>query len=261
MKEGGIVRTDGVVKTEGPTLIQSLQRGLRLMEAVGERGRVHPKDLARATGLALPTTYHLLRTLVHEGYLHRIDDGSYVLGDQLQLVASSGQDGVVAPRVRKILRRAREEWRASVYLAMYDDGEIRITEAVDSTRTPPMDAWVGMDVVAHATALGKCVLAGLPDEARRDYLARHPLEALTARTTVDTDRLERELARPVAVDREECFYGIACLAVPVAGEGKLGAIGLAFPSQRLQRVETTLPPSLVSVASQVSRVFMLTGAS
>ena len=63
-----------------PTLIQSVQRALHLMEAVADSdGRATAKELARRTGLALPTAYHLLRTLVHEGYLRRLDDGCYVL--------------------------------------------------------------------------------------------------------------------------------------------------------------------------------------
>lgn len=52
------------------TLIGSVQRAMRLLEAVaGHECGAPAKQLARETGLALPTTYHLLRTLVHEGYL------------------------------------------------------------------------------------------------------------------------------------------------------------------------------------------------
>ena len=46
----------------GPTLIQSVQRALRLLEVLAEHsGRARAKELARATGLPLATTYHLLR--------------------------------------------------------------------------------------------------------------------------------------------------------------------------------------------------------
>ena len=57
-------------QTTGPTLIQSVQRALRLLEMVAEfDGRAQAKELARAAGFTLPTTYHLLRTMTHEGYL------------------------------------------------------------------------------------------------------------------------------------------------------------------------------------------------
>jgi DNA-binding IclR family transcriptional regulator len=53
------------------------------MNAVGEHGPVHAKQLARSVGMPLPTTYHLLRTLLFDDYVARLDDGSYVLGERL----------------------------------------------------------------------------------------------------------------------------------------------------------------------------------
>jgi IclR family transcriptional regulator, acetate operon repressor len=77
--------------SDGPTLIQSVQRALRLLEVVAQHeGRAHAKELSRAAGLTLPTTYHLLRTLTHEGYLRRLDEGTYVLGDRLDVVLRDG---------------------------------------------------------------------------------------------------------------------------------------------------------------------------
>ncbi len=65
-------------------LIRSVQRALRLLEAASAHERGLPaKVLAREVGLALGTTYHLLRTLTFEGYLKRLPDGSYVLGDRV----------------------------------------------------------------------------------------------------------------------------------------------------------------------------------
>ncbi|WP_372509233.1 helix-turn-helix domain-containing protein [Actinomadura madurae] len=52
-------------------MVRSLQRGLQLMNAVGEQGPVHAKQLARHTGVPLATVYHLLRTLLHDRYVVR----------------------------------------------------------------------------------------------------------------------------------------------------------------------------------------------
>ncbi|WP_441245894.1 helix-turn-helix domain-containing protein [Kitasatospora sp. McL0602] len=63
-----------------PTLIASAQRALRLLEAVARYPRgATAKQLARDTGLALGTAYHLLRTLVHDRYLER-REGHYLTG-------------------------------------------------------------------------------------------------------------------------------------------------------------------------------------
>ncbi len=68
--------------TPEKTLVRSLQRGLHIINVVAEEGPLHAKQIARSMGLPLPTAYHLLRTLVHDNYLVRLDDGSYLLGDR-----------------------------------------------------------------------------------------------------------------------------------------------------------------------------------
>ena len=70
---------------ENQSMVRSLQRGLQLINAVGETGPAHAKQLARTTEMPLATAYHLLRTLLHDGYVARLDDGSYVLGSRLSL--------------------------------------------------------------------------------------------------------------------------------------------------------------------------------
>ncbi|MEB3034039.1 helix-turn-helix domain-containing protein [[Mycobacterium] nativiensis] len=64
------------------SLVKSLQRGLQIINIVAAEGPLHAKLVARTVELPLATTYHLLRTLVHDGYLVRLDDGSYVLGER-----------------------------------------------------------------------------------------------------------------------------------------------------------------------------------
>src|SRR5256885_17118685 len=69
-------------QTRTPTLIASVRRALHLMEAVaGHPSGAPAKRLARQVDLPLATVYHLLRTLAHQGYLIRTEDGMYVLGD------------------------------------------------------------------------------------------------------------------------------------------------------------------------------------
>lgn len=77
------------------SLVRSLQRGLQIMNVVAAGGPVNAKLVARAVGLSLPTAYHLLRTLVHDNYLVRLDDGTYVLGEMCRadLVATREASG------------------------------------------------------------------------------------------------------------------------------------------------------------------------
>lgn len=243
----------------GPTLIQSVQRALRLLEVVAERGgRARAKELARAAALPLPTTYHLLRTLAHEQYLQRLDDGCYVLGHRLDVVREHGTAARALANARPAMEWLRDELGGAVYLARHTDGEIVIVEIVDSPKTPRIELWVGVHDAAHATALGKSILGQLPPDSREDYLARHPLHDLTPHTVVDRRRLFERLPRPdaLAVDHEEYAVGVHCVAMPVSNPDGVGALGLVT-SRAAERDRDRLSRILQVGAERVARALTL----
>jgi DNA-binding IclR family transcriptional regulator len=220
------------------TLIASVQRALHLVDEIGEAARpLTAKSLARRTGLALPTTYHLLRTLVHEGYVVKVD-GGYVLGDRVAVLSEKSRGLACSARFRPVLRGLHDELRAAAYLSVLDDGEIVLVDVVDSPGAPRADLWVGFHAAAHATALGKAVLSTLDEESRRDYLSAHDLPDLTSRTVTDPRVLMRQLEEPApyALDREEYAVGTACVAVPVPSPTLTGAVAVSVPAQQVSRV-------------------------
>ncbi|WP_345355037.1 IclR family transcriptional regulator [Actinoallomurus liliacearum] len=231
-------------ETRRPTLIVSVQRALRLMEAVASHpGGAPAKQLARQVGLPLATTYHLLRTLVHEGYLVRTTEGAYLLGDRVDPLQDDRRAQDRVARIRVELRALRDELGVAAYFSLYEDGEIRVVEIADGPRTPRVDLSVGLSQTAHATAIGKCVLAQLPPLARRDHLSRHPLIGLTPHTITHQGELERRLDSPLALDREEYLLGTGCAAVPVtdaAGE-TVGAVAVSCSPAKLGKVEAFAP--------------------
>lgn len=247
---------------DGPTLITSVQRAFRLLEAVSAHENGAPaKQLARETGLPLATAYHLLRTLVHDGYLRKLDDGGFILGDRLQALHTTGREQALLGRVRPTLAALRDELTTAAYLTFYEDGEIRVAEIVDSPRAPRVDLWVGFEAAGHATALGKSVLRELDEDSRKDYLSRHPLTDLTPRTITDPPELLRRLdsspVAPAVTDLEEYSLGTVCVAVPVYSGGTLGSLGVSLPKDRLSRLEE-IRGRLIPTASRVTKGLSLT---
>jgi DNA-binding IclR family transcriptional regulator len=239
-----------------PTLIQSVQRALRMIEVIAERGgRARAKEVARATGLPLPTTYHLLRTCAHEGWLQRLDDGTYVLGHRIDVVRQQGTAARSVAHARPALEWLRDALGGAVYLARYIDGEVVVADIVDSVRAPRIDLWVGMHDAAHATALGKCILGQLPVLEREDYLARHPLHDLTPRTVVDPRRLHLPSADEVAVDDGEYALGVCCLAATVTTGREAGAVGVVTTPRDVVRPQSR--ERLLLGAERVSRALAL----
>ncbi|MET8898147.1 IclR family transcriptional regulator [Streptomyces albogriseolus] len=245
-----------------PTLISSVQRAFRLLEAASAHETGAPaKQLARETGLPLGTAYHLLRTLVHDGYLRKLDDGSFVLGDRLQSLHTGGRRQALLARVRPVLSALRDELSSAAYLTFYEDGEIRVSEVVDGPRAPRVDLWVGFEGAGHATALGKAVLRELDDESRTEYLSRHTLNDLTPHTVTTPVELIRRLGTtplaPAMTDLEEYALGTVCVAVPVYSGGTLGSIGVSMPRNRLDRLDE-VRDRLLPTAHRVTRSLSLT---
>ncbi len=247
---------------ERPTLISSVQRALRLLEAASCHANGAPaKQLARETGLAQGTTYHLLRTLVHEGYLQRLDDGAYVLGDRLDTLRQDSRAQTMLSRIRPALASLRDELSAATYVSFYDEGEIRVLDVVDGPRIQRTDMWVGFSDACHATALGKCVLGNMTEATRHDYLSRHPLYDLTPNTITRAPdllrRLELERRSGLALDREEYVLGTGCAAVLVTDGNRIGALGVSVPASRLGRIQASRQ-RLQAAAARVTRALSLT---
>lgn len=218
-----------------PTLIGSVQRALRLIDIVANSPRPLPaKMLAAITGLTPGTTYNLVRTLVHEGYLNAEPDG-LVLGARFPAFQQQVDSrGVFLARVRAALRDVTEVVGATAYLSRFHDGEMHLVDIVDAVRNPRVELWVGLQSSAHATALGKQILADLPDDERLDYLSRHRLEELTPRTISDRRTLLTQLEHSPGwtVDQEEYAIGATCVAVPVIAPGVTASLAISLPTDR-----------------------------
>ncbi len=243
-----------------PTLIASVQRALHLMEAVASHPNGAPaKQLAREAVLPLATTYHLLRTLAHEGYVSRLTNGVWVLGDRLEALYGQSRTQQLLARIRPTLIALRDELGVASYFGMHEDGEIRIIDIADGPRTPRVDLWVGFDDAAHATAIGKCVLAQLGEDDRRDYLARHPLVDLTPHTITEPRELVRRLSRDLSLDREEYAIGTGCAAVPVTDVtgSVVGALAISCRVGKLPSIEASAH-RMQATAARITRTLSLT---
>jgi DNA-binding IclR family transcriptional regulator len=246
----------------GPTLIASVQRAFRLLEAVGAHGGGAPaKRLAREAGLPLGTTYHLLRTLTHEGYLRKLDDGVFVLGQRVGVLHGGSRRQALLGKIRPELDALRDELSAATYLTLYLDGEIKVLQIADGPRAPRVDLTAEFEDAGHATALGKCILRELDEEARNEYVTRHPPADLTPRTITRPETLFRSLdaprPSPIVVDEEEYALGTVCFAVPVFSRGTVGSLGISLPASKLSWTDQ-VAGQLLSAAGRLTRGLSLT---
>ncbi|MFJ5230186.1 IclR family transcriptional regulator [Kitasatospora sp. NPDC088391] len=252
---GSTAATGGIRAPRAPTLISSVQRALRLLEAVG--GHVHgatAKQLARGAALPLGTTYHLLRTLTHEGYLRR-DGGRFYYGAAIDGIGRAGLRQSERVDLRTRMADLRDELGAAVYHAVYEDGEVRVVDVVSGAAQPPVEEWADFRATAHAHAVGLCLLSQLGQEEQLDHLSRHRPTGLTPSTSADVRTVLRRLDRvrptmPV-LERQEYALGTVCAAVPITVGPVVATLAISLPTERADR----LGPAAARLRSLVGAMF------
>jgi DNA-binding IclR family transcriptional regulator len=219
-------------------IVQSVSRALRLMDIIGSEPGLTVKQVARRLDLNPTTAYHLVRTLVYEGYLIRDDLGNYQMGPA---VSDRYRDLVRALRgpasVPLALRRAVAESGYSHYLARFVGGRVCVTAVAEGPHSPWLEDLVpGFDDGAHATALGKALLAMLEPHRRERYLKESGMRRFTSDTLTDPAAFELDLhagrRRGMQIETGQFRVGVACAAVAVIAEGDLAdltVLGVALP--------------------------------
>lgn len=203
-------------------MIRATERSLAMMEAViVDGGRSSIAALARGIGMPVSTAHRQTATLVAQGYLAETPGGRHVAGprllgllhrlDEKQVIAS-----VAAPLIDRLAARLGGVVQFGTLENEMVTYRIKAGEGAEGLFTR-----VGMQLEAYCSAIGKMLLAHLPEGERRAYLAGGPFVPLTPHTITDPAALASELddvrAQGFALDRAEVTDQLFCIAVPVRG--------------------------------------------
>ena len=220
---------------EGAVVIQSVDRSVRILLALQGARRLSLADLAARLKLPASTVHGILATLAAHGMVEQEPGSSrYMLGPAVLRLSSVYLDSLdfrsrALKWAEELSRRTAAAVRVGVLLL--DDVIIVHNEPrPDGSRQMPE---VGFVMPAHASALGKALLAFRPDgrPARPGELRR-----MTGETIVDPAVLEGhlvEVARTgIATEHDEALLGESSIAAPVfdATGAAVGAIGIVLPS-------------------------------
>ncbi len=219
--------------------VKSADRTLDVLEAVAA-GPASLSDLARRLGIPKSSLHGLVRTLTDRGWVAPVDGGSRLrLGLRALQVGSRfvDEDEVVA-HVGPSLDRLAAVTGETVQQARLDGDQVVYLAKRDTSHPVRIISSIGTRLPAHATALGKALLAADPGAGAR---LAGPLVALTPHTLTEPAAVEADLAltrtRGYAVDDGEAAEGLRCFAVVVpAGRGvgaPTDAISVSVPSFRL----------------------------
>jgi IclR family transcriptional regulator, acetate operon repressor len=238
--------------------VQSIERAFGLLETMADHGgTMGLSQLAAESGLPLPTIHRLLRTLVDLGYLRQDAGRQYVLAPRLiRLGESSG--AMLSVWAKPHLDRLVVELGESANLAMLDGDEIVYVAQAQSRRSMRMFTEVGRRVLPHCTAVGKAILAGMPEEQVHDLLRRTGMPQHTEHTITDPDAFAKALRwvdeHGYAIDDEEQEHGVRCVAVAVPDAPTRLGLSVSGPATRMTpAVVERAVPVLRDAAVNLSR--------
>lgn len=218
-------------------MIQSVDRAIRVLTALQGSRRMSLSELSARLDLAPSTTHGIVRSLVEHGMVVQERGSSrYQLGPAVLRLGNVYLDTLelrsrAIPWAEDLARRTGLAVRTGVLLI--DDVVIIHHEPrPDGSRQMPE---VGIVIPVHASALGKAMLAFLPEDEKR-VVTSEELRSMTGETITSPellrDQLDQIRSSGVAAERDEAVIGESSLASPVFdsyGEA-VGAIGVVVPS-------------------------------
>lgn len=219
---------------------ESLRRALNLLKTLRTTGPLGLSEIARAAGLPKASAYRLLTVLQEEGFLQQDRDARYLLGTAF---ISFGQAVIERLELQHIahpfLEQLRDAVSETVNMGILENEVVVYIDKVLGSHSMQMYSQVGRRVPAYCGALGKTLLAFVPDKVLDDVFAATQFVKCGPNTIVDPDALRAHLALIKAagfsIDNNETEDGVRCVGAPVQDHtGQVvAAISVSGPCTRI----------------------------
>jgi len=257
-------RSDAAQPAEGKYLVPVVLSTFRILEELSQSGALTLNEVTARTGVAKSTVFRILNTLNHLGYVSRDGLRTYRVG---RAVADLVSDVAITDTLRRVslphMLKLRDEFGESVNLGQLQLDKVVYLEVVPSEYSLRLQERPGASVWAHASALGKAILAFSPFETVDSLTRSRELPALTANTITSPEQLTKELqrvrAQGYALDREETVLQASCVAAPILDARGIAraALSISGPTTRFQprrdeRVVKSLTDACAKISAQLS---------
>ncbi len=244
--------------------VPSLELGLRVLECFDRNSAdaMSLSEIARQIGVSRSSAFRLVHTLERLGYLAREDETkSYRLGARVMSLGYaflSSKD--IAELARPELRRLRAVTRCSTHLGILDGSDVIYIARYAAHEAVGSRIAVGARLPAHATTMGRILLAYKPTAYVDEHFAG-PLARFTDRTPTTLAALnallDADRARGYAISHSNFESGIASIAAPVfdASGEVAAAINVSVPESAVdERFDTSVRDAVREVAQTISRL-------
>lgn len=226
------------VKEKPDYTIRAVERVCQILDLLQQSDDVISLvDVAEATALPKSSAFRYLATLEARRYVERDQaSGDFRIGLAL-LPLQAKQLDLLVQRTTPHLQQLSNAFEETANLGLLDGNRVVYLKIIESPKAVRLAAKTGDRERVHATALGKAICAGLPEDKVQAMLAAEGMPKTTDRTITKPGKymteLKRVRERGYALDDREYEPDGRCVAVPLTGLRLPAAISLSAPSARL----------------------------
>jgi IclR family transcriptional regulator, pca regulon regulatory protein len=256
--------------SEGSTgTSQSLARGLAILSTFhSDRPLIGVSELSRGLDLSRSTVHRYVATLAKLGYLQQDPDSKrYRLGPKVLDLGFSALNSMDLLEISApFLRQLSDETQRTVNVAILEGVDVVYIERCRAARPGQqeidlnLNLHVGARLPAYCTAMGKAILAFVPEARLEEVIARTDFVPRGPNTLTDAPAfraaLDRVRSTGIAVNDEELAYGLRSIAAPIyshTGE-VLAALNLAIHRTIVPMDELVVrySPAVIKTANDIS---------
>lgn len=242
--------------------ITSLDRGLRILDVLsGESQGLGVTEISRRVTADKSVVYRTLSLLMAHEYVEQDPvSKKYVLGYKVMELASKRLRSIdLFSTAKPILREVVQETGEIVVLAVMIGDVLAYLDKEQGPNAVHISSGLGQPIPLHSTASGKAILAHMSDSDLIRLSREKGLPQITNKTITNFSELKAHLAEVrlngYAVDDEETYPGIRCVAAPIRNHrgAVLASLSISGPTLRVTHANVTVFADIImSAAAKLS---------
>ncbi|WP_305927741.1 IclR family transcriptional regulator [Bacillus mycoides] len=218
--------------------VSTLKKGLQILDLLKINRFLTLTEISETLQLHKTTVFRLLSTLEGMDYIKKRDK-YFELNKKKFFFANERETSIDWTTLHSPYRLGGIIGE-DVYIGILDGTDMVMNQIIKSPFTEPFNQEIGNRSLAHHSALGKVILANLKPNEQKEIFSHLTFTQATDQTFVDQELFHHHLdvvkKQGFALDDEERFLGVRCIAAPVFYDNQvIAAVAIGGPSERIKK--------------------------
>jgi DNA-binding IclR family transcriptional regulator len=242
--------------------LSSLNKSLQVIDLLAKNPQgLSLSELTKMLGFHSSSIHHILSTFREQDYVSQDPETKkYSVGFKFLSISSSILDNLdVRKTAYNDLRKLHQKCNETVHLSILRNGKVTYIDKIQKPGGLSLATYIGFSTDPHAAAGGKILLSELSKSEIEDMYKDRALKMYAKNTITSMHRLLEQLEnirkQGYAIDNEEYYEGVRCVAAPIRAGGRiisaLSITGSIF-TMTMERINQELVSMVMDTAEEIS---------